>query len=568
MATESTEGVALLGYVSIMARWKWLIIGVTVVCAAAGFGYLKTRTPKYRATAELLYVQQVAINNPLVQASVTQTLQQPDIGTLSALIASSQVSGMAGQLLRGKIMSAGYSISATQPTDSNGNTSSSVVGIEGVSSKPQTAAAAANAYAQAFVASRRDSARTQVNDALTAVQAALQSYLTSASKKTAEYLELRQAQQALQLQLQSLTGDFTIISPATAPSVPFSPRKFHTLALAAILGLVLGVGLAFLLEQLDTRVRDERQMVDMLDMSVLGHLPPLERRMGEGATVQMLVNPSGPMAEAVRVLRGNLSFTGVDDDIRSLLITSSIRSEGKSVTACNLAVSVALAGQRVVLVDADFRRPRIHTYMRVPNAVGLSSVLVRHVDVWDATVPMMLEGNVGWMTDGEDLESAGARLGNDAVRIVSVAGAQERDAATQYMLRQRDPASSLDDEPLLRVLPSGPLPPNPGEMAASHRFGEIIATLADTADLVIIDSPPLLEVGDTGAMADKADGVVFVANMAKVRWPMIERAHSQLMKFPCRKIGMVAISARSAQRPGYGYYYRGAASSARGSSRV
>ena len=108
----------------------------------------------------------------------------------------------------------------------------------------------------------------------------------------------------------------------------------------------------------------------------------------------------------------------------------------------------------------------------------------------------------------------------------------------------------------MRVLPSGPLPPNPGEMAASQRFGEIISLLADTADLVIIDTPPILEVGDTAGIAAKTDGVVFVVNMGRARWPMLERANAQLERFPCRKLGLVVVAAKSAHKPAYGYEYR------------
>jgi len=118
---------------------------------------------------------------------------------------------------------------------------------------------------------------------------------------------------------------------------------------------------------------------------------------------------------------------------------------------------------------------------------------------------------------------------------------------------------------MLRVLPSGPLPPNPGEMAASQRFGEIIALLADTADMVIIDSPPLLEVGDAAAMAANADGVLFVVNMSRVKWPMLERSQAQLEKFPCRKLGLVVVAAKSAHKPVYGYKYR-ASESPRGAA--
>ena len=552
VAAESSEGVAVLNYLGVMLRWKWLIVGITAACIAAGYGYLTRATPMYEAMARLLYVQPVTINNPLVQGSNPQNYGQPDIATVSAIVTSAQLNEAAFDLLEGKDTSAGYYMSATQPVDSAGNFSTNVVGIEAISADAQTAADAANAYAQAFVEYRRDSTGTQVEEALAAVEAQLQSYTTPAAQQSAEYLQLRQSQQALQLQLESLASDYAVISEATVPTEPFSPRKRHTLTLAAILGLALSVGLAFLLEQLDTRVRDERQMTDMLGLSVLGHLPALGRRTSEGATVQMLADPFGPMAEAVRVLRGNLSFTGIDGVVRSLLITSSVRSEGKSVTACNLAVSLALAGQRVVLVDADFRRPRVHTYMHVSNAVGFSSVLARRADLWDAVAPITLGG-----TGGAEADAA-----TQSTRVVSVASSRRgKDEVTRYLPAGSDWPSGTDADQLLRVLPSGPLPPNPGEMAASQRFGEIIGMLAEEADVVVIDSPPLLEVGDTAAMAAKADGVLFVVNMAKVKWPMLERAHAQLMKFPSRKLGLVVIASKSVHKPVYGYESRGAPAS-------
>ena len=329
MATESSEGLAVLNYLGVMLRWKWLIIGITVACIAAGFGYLTRATPMYQAMARLLYVQPVTINNPLVQGSNPQNYGQPDVATISAIVTSARLNEAAFDLLEGKDTSAGFFMSAVQPTDSAGNSSAAVVGIQADSANAQTAADAANAYAQAFVEYRRDATGTQVKEALAAVDAQLRSYSTPASRESAEYLQLKESQQALQLQLESLASDYAVISPATVPTEPYSPRKRHTLTLAAIVGLALGLGLAFLLEQLDTRVRDERQMTDMLGLSVLGHLPALGRRTHEAATVQMLANPFGPMAEAIRVLRGNLSFTGIDGDVRSLLITSSSEERGQ-----------------------------------------------------------------------------------------------------------------------------------------------------------------------------------------------------------------------------------------------
>lgn len=561
MATDSAEGLAVLGYIAVMSRWRWLIAAILVACLAAGFAYLRTQTPLYSATTKLLYVQPVTISNPLVQGGYSQAYQQPDIATISAMVTSSQVTEAAFKLLKGKDTSAGYFINATQPADSAGNSSESVIGVEAVSADPEAAALAANATAQAFVDWRRDSRGAQVEEALTAVKAALQTYSNSSARQSTEYLQLRQSEQALELQLQSLSSDFMITVPATVPTVPFSPRTRHTLALAGIMGLALAMGLAFLLEQLDTKVRDERQMMELLQMPALGHLPPLSRRSAEGAEVQMLSNPSGPMAEAIRVLRGNLSFTGVDDDVHAVLITSSIRSEGKSVTASNLAVSMALAGQRVVLVDGDFRRPRVHSYMRVSNVVGLSSVLARRAELADAVIPVSLEGQ----GDGDVPAPDVLARGRAGAHVMSAAGAGRGEEPTfRYLSLHAAGGSGSGSDALLRVLPSGPLPPNPGEMAASQRFGEIIGELAQTADLVIVDAPPILEVGDAAAMASRADGVLFVVNLSRVRWPMLERSQAQLERFPCRKLGMVVVATKQARRAGYGYEYR-AASSPKGS---
>ena len=203
--------------------------------------------------------------------------------------------------------------------------------IEAVSSDPQTAADCRQRLRSGV---RRVPPRHRQNPGQRrvwrAVQAALKSYATSTPRQSAEYLQLKQSQQALQLQLQSLTGDYSVTSPATPPSVPFSPRKHHTLALHLILGLLLGMGLAFLLEQLDTRVRDERELTRPARPA--GPRPPAaagaaHRR--ERRRCRCWSTPSGPMAEAIRVLRGNLGFTSVDGDVRSLLVSSSIRERGQ-----------------------------------------------------------------------------------------------------------------------------------------------------------------------------------------------------------------------------------------------
>lgn len=558
MTTEPSEGFEPLVYLAVIYRWKWPVVAVTVLCAALGLAYLTTLTPQYQATAQLLYVQPVTVPTSLVQGGVPYTLQQPNLATVSAVITSSQLGSAAARLLGGRDTSAGYNVAVPIPSGGNaataGGQAANVVAIEVVSSSPQTAAAVADAYAQAFVDYRRETARTQVSSVLMTVKAALLSYETPSSKKSAEYLQLVQSKRDLQLQLETLAADYRLTASVTPPSAPFLPRRLHTLAYFTILGLLLGMGFAFLLENLDTRPRDETEVADLLGLPVLGQLPQLPRSIGEASTLQVLVDPVGPMAEAVRVLRSNIGFANVDGDVRTLLVSSSIRSEGKSVTACNLAVAMALAGQRVVLVDADLRRPRVHTLMHLSNAVGLSSVLARRVDLGNAVVSITLDDAIG----------AGAAAGATPIarrpeasgRMVSLASSGSgSDAVAKPGSWPPGAPLGPDESAALRVLPSGPLPPNPGEMAASERFGELIGMLADTADLVIIDSPPLLEVGDAAAMAPRCDGLVFVANMARVRWPMLERLQAQLMTCPCRTLGLVVVRAKRTSKPAYRYRY-------------
>ena len=506
--SEPAEGFPLGTYLAVIGRRKWLVVGVMVLFVALGYAYLKGRTPMYSASAELLYAQPANGLDPLAPAVVDQTLQQADLGSVPAVLNGSAVSARAAQLLAHTDTSAGYSVTALLQLDTQTDAYSNIVAIDGVSSSPSLAAAVANAYARAFVGWRQTSAQAQVGEAVLAVQSRLGAYTTPTSQATADYVALRQLLGSLLLQQKTATGDFTILSPADLPSAPFSPRKLHTLGYAATVGLLLGLGLAFLLEQLDGRVTGEEELRDSLGLPALGHLPPLKRGTQDADAVQTLSDPASPAAEAFRTLRGNLQLAGGETDVPVLLVTSSVQGEGKSVTACNLAVSLTLAGQRVVLVDADLRRPRVHSYMGVSSEPGLTTVLARGASVQEVLVPVALDERHG-----------------------------------------RGP-----DDPVLKVLPAGSLPPNPGELVASQRFVELIAVLAREADVVVIDSPALLAVGDCSSIAATADALVFVVNTAKVRRAMLERAGAQLRRLPCRKLGFIVVEAKPARQYRYDRY--------------
>ena len=197
-----------------------------------------------------------------------------------------------------------------------------------------------------------------------------------------------------------------------------------------------------------------------------------------------LADPRSPAAEAYRTLRTNLEFSSLDQPLRTLVVTSAAPEEGKSTTLANLAVAEALAGKRVILVDADLRRPSQHQWFGLKNAAGLTTALL----------------------------DEGAR---------------------------REPPLQDTRVQGLRVLTAGPLPPNPSELLASPAMAEVIARLGQMADLVLFDAPPVVAVTDAAVLSAQVDGVLLVVQAGRTKREHIERAQTLLEKVRARVIGAV-----------------------------
>lgn len=215
--------------------------------------------------------------------------------------------------------------------------------------------------------------------------------------------------------------------------------------------------------------------------------------------------PRSPAAEAFRVLRTNLQFMGLDRPLASLVITSAGPEEGKTLTAANLAVAFAQSGQRVVLVDADLRRPMVHRTFGLSHGLwrGLTSVLTSAADLGSVLAQTPVEG--------------------------------------------------------LRVLPSGPIPPNPAEMLGSQRMRHLMAALLEQFDLVVYDTPPVLAVADAPILAAVSDGTLLVVRANKVSHPLARRAHEALSAVKARVLGVVLDGVPGRARSGYyDYHYYGA----------
>lgn len=292
----------------------------------------------------------------------------------------------------------------------------------------------------------------------------------------------------------------SITDNAQVSDTPVSPQPVRNLGLALVLGLLLGVGVAVLRELLDTSVSSAEDVAQVTQTPILGHIgadssavrrPPYE-----------VLSDVTPWAEAFRVLRTNMQYVEVDQDQRVFVVSSSLPSEGKSTTAVNLAITLALAKQRVALVECDLRRPLIAKRLGLDDGVGTTSVLIGKVQLQDA---MQSYADTG-----------------------------------------------------LKVLACGPIPPNPSELLQSNAMEKLLAELRDDFDIVILDAPPLLPVTDAALLAAQADGALVVVRHGKTTRDQLRHAIERIEAVDAKPIGVVinlAPSRRTGKSYGYGYGY-------------
>jgi polysaccharide biosynthesis transport protein len=287
-----------------------------------------------------------------------------------------------------------------------------------------------------------------------------------------------------------------IVDPARLKKKPVRPNVPLTLSFGACLGVLLGLAVIFCLEQLDRSVHNAEEVQGGLGVPVLGTVPRL-RLQGKRASESMLKEL--PAAESFRMVRTSLQFASLGKPLKRVLVTSAIPGEGKSTTSIHLAAALAQKGMKVVLIDADLRRPSLHTKLKLPNAAGLSSAIV----------------------GGEDVKS-----------LLMI---------TPY--------------PNVLFLPAGPTPPNPAELLDSEGALRVMDRLLEDADLLLIDSPPCSGLADAAILAPKCDGVVFVVKAGSTDRSLCHRALTILRESGSRLFGVVLNQAGTA-RDHYYYSYK------------
>ena len=288
----------------------------------------------------------------------------------------------------------------------------------------------------------------------------------------------------------------TLTNPAVEPPSPSSPRPLLNLALGALIGLALGLAYAFIRESFDSTVKSIDDVVQILGAAPLGTIPFDGKA---GASPLFALDQRAQRSEAFRAVRTNLQFVDVDKPPQVVVVTSAVAGEGKTTSACNLAITMAQSGQRVVLVECDLRRPRVANYLEITGAVGLTNVLTGQVPLAEA----LIHWNRGQVA----------------------------------------------------VLTSGPLPPNPSELLGSHQMAALLEQLRTDYDTVIIDAPPLLPVTDGAVIAHAADGALLLVRHGRTTTEQVTRAQEVLEQAGATMLGAVVNFVPVARKPYKGDYY-------------
>ena len=507
MPEPEPDGLTLRDYVSVLWRRKWIVLLLVVSATASAYFVSSLQVDQYSASASLIYQQQIDLADPLNGGYTDVAGLDRQLAAIPDLMASPDMQLRIERLLKQSVdTSAGYAVTAKSAPGSN------IVVMSASSTDAELAAAAANASAAAFVDMNMEQQRGQIATASAVIEGQLAKY-EGAARRSTDYLMLEQRLQDLQILFGSAAGSYRVFAWASVPGAPYAPNPLRNASLAFGVSLVAGIVLAFLLEQFDTRLRRPEEAAKILHQSLLGRIPRISRKLLVENEIVALTHSAGREADAFRLLRTNLDLMRVSGDFTSLLVTSSAQSEGKSLAVANLAITMAMAGKRVVVVDADLRRPRQHKLFGVANESGVSSVAAGKTELVDSLVPVEVRPSPNREAD---------EVGSSTSLSDYATWARGTSAGSRMYL-----------------LPSGPIPPNPGEIVASHRFGTIIDTLVSEADIVIVDSPAMLAVGDAVALASSVDGLVFVVDMHIVRRPMLVQAANQLGRLPCRSLGIL-----------------------------
>jgi capsular exopolysaccharide synthesis family protein len=485
-------------YLAVLRRRKWWVISFTLLGLVASLGYSLIQPKAYSATAQLLVKPE---NASITNGATPQAITPTDVLTELQLVTSAPVKAAVGRKL-GSVPS----ISVAEVGQTN------VIAVTGTAANPAHAASIANAYANAFVTYQRSAAidnltaaETQLSQQISTIDAQAKS-LESNPAAAAQVTALLTQEAALKEQLAQLqvsgavtTGGVQVVTPATAPSAPSSPKPSRNAVLGFILGLLFGIGVAFVVEHLDDTVYEKEELERLVPGTrVLALIPMVGSWKNKGRTfVVTRSEPNSIASEAYRSLRTSLQFIAHETKAKVMLVTSPTESEGKTTTVANLGVVLANAGERVAIVSCDLRHPRVGSFLGLNEQVGLTAVLL------------------------------GQRSLDEVLQAVpGVKG--------------------------LSMLATGERPSDPTGVLSSDRLAGVLDDLRQQFDVVLVDSPPVLPVTDAAILAQAVDATLLVVAAEQTRRKDLRRAIEALSLVQATVVGVVLNEVTMSTGYGYG----------------
>lgn len=566
-------------YVDILRRHKWFIVEAVIAVGLVAAIVSSLRPPSYKATARVL----LRPNDPTEQLNPENANQSVAIDPnryvagQEKIVASYGVAQEAAKSLQGlSVEEVDRKIAVAQDGQSN------VLLISATDEEPAQARDIANAAAKGYIENRRQAAVAGLEQAAKDLEvrlAPLQNTIadldarigegstvpgatsqlvtptppggstaaptrpasqvdpgpgaggqatTAEALKAARYAAAVQyetlfaRQQELLVNISLKRGEAELIEEALLPTEAVSPKPTRDAVLGVFVGLIFGVGITFLREQLNDRLRSPEEVEQISGLPLLARLPLDDDTARGAAGVAVVERPNSPLAESIRSLRTSIQYLGVDRPIKLIVVTSSIPGEGKSLVAANLATMFAQADYRTLLVSADLRRSSIDELFgaHAPTP-GLTGVIAPTAGV----------GHTARSNGNGKTERTGVEMSGSARAVV------------------KTPVANL------LLLPSGPTPPNPAELLGSGRMSSLLAEWRTSADVVILDTPPLLAVTDAAVLAARSDGVVLVAAVNQTRRDALKQSAAILEGTGARLLGVVANKVPPSGQTGY--YYSG-----------
>jgi non-specific protein-tyrosine kinase len=499
-------------YLTPLLRKWWFIVFAVLSATGACFLALRSQPPTYQSRATVMVGR--SIDNPNPNGNDLYLTEQ--LASTYADIAKRD------QVRNGVMKTLG--LNWLPPYNVRVVPNTQLIELTVTDSIPERAQKAANELARQLIlqspaGSEQDQTRQAfINQQLDELEAGIKETRDAISKKQADLAGLYSARQiadtqaqitALQQKLTTLQANYgvllqstqsgatntvRVIEPAALPTTPVGPNKALVLLLAAAIGCAVAVLGVYAMDYLDDTLKSPRDAEKVLGLDTLASIPLFANVPANGAAL-LAGNPQA--RESYSVLRTNLQFAALDHPLKMLIITSAEPSDGKSTVAANLSIALAQADQRVILVDSDLRRPTLHRVFRLANNVGVTSALLQ-----------------------KDLDL--------------------------------DSLLQPTEIPGLRLLPSGPLPPNPSALLSSAHMRRLMAALRNEADVVILDCPPAAAIADAAIMGAQSDGALMVLRAGRSRKRIVQQAVENLRRV---NVHMIGVALNRVPMTGSDYYY-------------